>query len=159
MAELGRLDVAVKNREPALEVREPLEVAAERQPVRFGRSRGKPVGDCSIVELVEQARVDELDLVRVEMGWRPAEGREVEAFGELVERGDRLDRLRSADSGEHVEQRHWLDPFVAQMLGAVRAEPLRELALGGDQQRLVRELRRLAPSASNIWICTALLET
>ena len=92
---------------------------------------------------MEQARIDQLDLVRVEMRRRAAERREVEVAASSSSAGDRLDRLRRADPRQHVEQRHRLDPFLAQMLGAVGAEPLRQLALGGDEQRLVRELRRL----------------
>ena len=34
-------------------------------------------------------------------------------------------------------------PCLAQMLGAVGPEPLRQLALGRDQQRLMGEVRRL----------------
>ena len=89
---------------------------------------------------MQQPRVDQLDLVRIEMRRRPPEGREVEAFGQLAERGDRLDRLRCADPRQHVEQSHRLDSLLAQMLGAVGAKALRQFALGRDQQRLVREL-------------------
>ena len=107
---------------------------------------------------MEQPRVDQLHLVRIEVRGRPPEGREVERLRELVERGDRLDRLRRADPREHIEKRDRLDALLAQMFGAVGAEPLRQLAFGGDQQRLVRELGGPAPSASNIWICTALFD-
>src|SRR5690348_9420072 len=91
---------------------------------------------------MEQTRVDQLDIMGIEMGWRAPERPKVEACGELIQRGDRLDGLRRADAGKDVEQGPRLDTFLAQMLGAVRAKPLRQLSLRCDQKRLVRELRR-----------------
>ena len=79
------------------------------------------------------------------MGRGSPECGEIEPVRELFQADERLDRLRRADPREHVEQRHRLDTLGAKVLGAVRAEPLRELALGRDQQRLVREPRRLGP--------------
>ena len=72
---------------------------------------------------MEQARVDQFDVMRVEVCRRPAKMREVESFGELVE-GQRLDGLRRADAGEYVEHGQRFDAFLAQMLDSVRPQPL-----------------------------------
>ena len=84
MTELGRVDLAVQHLLIHSEKSaQPLEIAAEREPVLLGRAVGEPVGDRGEIELVEQASVDELDLVRVEVRRGAAEGREVESLRQL----------------------------------------------------------------------------
>ncbi len=95
--------------------------------------------------MVEQLHIELLDLGEVEMGGRAAEGRQVEALGQLGEAGLGLDRLRRAETGEQRIERHRLDPGVAQGIDPGRAEPLGELSLRRDQQRLVREAGRGRP--------------
>ena len=56
--------------------------------------------------------------------------------------GERLDRQAGADPRQLRHQGSGLDPRLAHRLDAERAEPLRELALRADQQRLVGEGRR-----------------
>ena len=70
---------------------------------------GRRSATSAIIEMVEQLGVELLDLGQVEMRRRAAEMREVEAVGELVEAGDRLDRLRGAEPREQRQQGHRLD--------------------------------------------------
>src|SRR5689334_8808616 len=119
----------MEHREPGREVAQPLEVTSQGTPIRFCGLRGKPVSDGRVVEVMEKPRVDQLNLVRIEMRRSASEGREIEPVGQFVKRGNRLDRLGGSDPREHVEKRHRLDTFLAQMLGAVRSEALRQLAL------------------------------
>ena len=142
MAEFGRVNLTVEHCEPARKVGKPFEVRTQEQPVLLGRRSGEAAGDGCKVELVKQPGVDQLNLMRIEMGRRTAERREIEALGELVQARGRLDRLRGADPRQHRQHRHRLDALRADVLGAIGAEPLGQFALGGDQQRLVREVRR-----------------
>ena len=159
MSKLGRVNLSVENCQPRNEVTKPFEVTAQRQPVPFGRAAGKAVADSRKVELVEQARIDQLDFMRVEMCRRPPERREVERLRELIERGDRLDRLRRPNPREDVEQGDRLEPLLAQMLGAVGAEPFDNLPSAAMSRASCAKCGGLLPSASNIWIWAALLET
>src|SRR5207253_7599217 len=67
VAELGRLDLAMENRKPASEVGQSFEIGAKQEPILLGRSLRQPIRHRGKIELVEQSRVDQLDLVRVEM--------------------------------------------------------------------------------------------
>ena len=91
---------------------------------------------------MEQPRIDQFDIVRVEMRRRAAEMRKIEPVGEFIEGGDRLDRLRRADPCEQRQQGHRLDALFAQMLGAEGAQAFRQFALRRNQQRFMGELRR-----------------
>ena len=113
MAQLRRVDLAVEHRRTSARSRDSRSRLAGAAANPLGRAAREPVGDRGVVELVEQPGIDQLDFVRIEMSRRSAESREVEALRELVERGDRLDRLRRADPREHVEQRHRLDTLLA----------------------------------------------
>ncbi len=119
VGELRRVDFAVEHLEPGAEVGQPLEIGPQQKPVLLGDIGWQVVGHSREVELVQQPRVQQLDVVRIEMRGRSAEVREVEIAGQLVEIGDRLDRLRRADPREERQHRHRLDAFLAQMLGAV----------------------------------------
>ncbi len=77
--------------------------------------------------------------VHVEPGRRAAEGGEIEALDQRRHVGERLDRQAGADPRQLGDQSGRLDPRLAHRLDAERAEPLGELALRADQQRLVRE--------------------
>ena len=79
------------------------------------------------------------------MGRSAAEDRKVEIRGERFDVGDGLDRLRSPDPRQHVEQGNRLDTLLAQMRGAIGAEPLRQFPLCRHQKRFVRKGRRRRP--------------
>ena len=62
-----------------------LEIAANGEPISFADGSGQSLGNARVVEVVQQARIDQLDLMRVEMRGRAAEGCEVEALGKLLQ--------------------------------------------------------------------------
>ena len=102
---------------------------------------GKPSATRVEVELVDDPRVELRELGLVEPRRRAAEAGEVEARDQRRGIGERLDRIAGPDPREQRDQRLRLDPGLAEMIDAERAEPLRQLAFAAGQQRLVREAR------------------
>ena len=74
---------------------------------------------------------------------RPAKAGKVEAGDQRRGIGNRLDRIAGPYPRQQGNNRLRLDMLLAETADAQRAQPLRQLALGSDQQRLVRECRRL----------------
>ena len=89
----------MKDRQPAGEVADALEIGTQQLPILGSRRSGKTLADGIEIERVQEPGIDQLDLVQVEMGRRPAEVVEVEIGRELVEVGRRFDRLRRSDPG------------------------------------------------------------
>src|SRR5688572_18005964 len=100
MCELRRFDLPLQDFEPRSEVRETLEVRPQQEPVLLGGSSGQPLRNARIIQLVQQAGVQELDVMGIEVGGSTPEMSEVEIACEVVQAGDRLDRLRRADASE-----------------------------------------------------------
>ena len=119
------------------------EVGADRLPARLAHALGQQVGDAGEGQAVDDRGVDPVQFGLVEARRGAAETGEIERGGERagIERG--IDRIGGAQPREQRNQRLGLDPRLAQLRHAERAEPLGQLALRADQQRLMREARRL----------------
>ena len=120
MAEFRRVDIAVKHPEPVGEVGQTLKVWPKQKPIFFRRFRGQAISYRGEIELVKEPGVHQLNLERVEMRRRPAEMGEIETGREIIQAGNRLDRLRGTDPRQYREHRHWLDTFRSDVLRAVR---------------------------------------
>ncbi len=94
------------------------------------------------------------------MGRRAAEMGEVEIGRQLVEAGERLDRLRRADPRQQRQQGHRLDALPR---ADARRRRSRAASTICPRRRPAAPRARIAaasrPSASNIWIWVALFET
>src|SRR6478735_8977481 len=109
MIEVGRVDVTMKDGFPKRIVGNAGEIRADQFPVLGRRSIGKAVSDDLEWKRMDQPCIEELDVMKIEMGRRPPEMREVEAGGELLKRWHGFDRLRCADPGENRQQGHRLE--------------------------------------------------
>jgi len=109
---------------------------------RFVHPGGQARSDRFIIELMEDPRVELSELGFVEPGGRAAESREIERRQQRRGIGLRLDRFAGTKPGEQRHDRLRLDPRVAEMIGAERAEALGKLAFRSGQQRFMREGRR-----------------
>ena len=140
-----------EDRQPVGEIRQMREIAAEQQPVLLGRAAGQAVGDVAKSSWWSSRALSSSTSCGSKWAGARPKCEKSKSLGQLVEDWRSARPAATCRSAPAATAGPSARGRPRAMLDAVRAEPLRQFALGGDQQRLMRELRaarRPAPRTS-----------
>ena len=128
---------------PLVDIAHIVQVRADHRPCFGGHCLGQSVFHIRIIQQMHDLLVELRQLFIVKPGRRAAEAGKIERGNQLLDIGNRFDRIAGSDAGQQGDNRLRLDILLAKAAHTERTQTFGKLALGPDEQGFMRKFRGL----------------